>query len=277
MNLFEIFSIAIPEIIVINILTLLLYKKEKCFTMGQYLLRLFITVVYLLTSIYYIRQNVNDLMVSGIIYLVVFTINYKIIWQYNIRQSLFLSFLYLFIIDLSEGITSPVINILIENFKISNIFNSMFIITLPSRIFEIILILVVYLNEIRFNNVLFDKDAKELKKNDKFILLTILFTLCICFISNSNNMNLYIKLEELNVNLFAVEKFLKINLLIPLLFIIITLFLVLRIKKYYEFRSVAEKTPEEIIMDILEVSSEKQIERILTLINNYILKGGETK
>jgi hypothetical protein len=245
--------------------------------MVQYLLILFITVVYLLTSIYYIRQNVNDLMVSGIIYLVVFTINYKIIWQYNIRQSLFLSFLYLFIIDLSEGITSPVINILIENFKISNIFNSMFIITLPSRIFEIILILVVYLNEIRFNNVLFDKDAKELKKNDKFILLTILFTLCICFISNSNNMNLYIKLEELNVNLFAVEKFLKINLLIPLLFIIITLFLVLRIKKYYEFRSVAEKTPEEIIMDILEVSSEKQIERILTLINNYILKGGETK
>lgn len=268
MSLFEFFTVAIPELIILNMITLLIYRKNKKYSIAQYLIRLSITIGYLSICIFFIRQNIKDLMISGMIYLVLLTLNYRVIWNYNFRQSLLLSFTCIFVIDIAEGITTPVINILLEKLNIANMFDNIFAITIPSRIFEIILIIFIYYSETSFNSVIFDEKLEKLKKSDIFILLVIFIILFVCFISNSNNMNLYIKLEELKINMFIIEKYLKINLVIPLLYILATLLLLLKMKKYYIFRSIALKTPEEIITDIARVSSSEQIKNYHNILNS---------
>lgn len=275
MNLFEILTVAIPENIIVSILTLLLYKKENKLALKQTLFRLFVTNGYLLACIYYIRQNISDLMVSGIIYLLLLTLNYKIIWKYNIRQSLLLSFVYIFIIDLAEGITSPMINILIKQFSLSSLLDNTFIITLPSRMFEILIVFIIYFNKLRLNGVLFEKNMNELKKNDTFVLISIFILLSLGMVLYSNNANLYVKLNELDINIFTVEFYLKINLLIPLAFMFLICLLLIRINKYYEFREILQKTPNELLIDIIDVSNSSEIENYITILNKHLLKGGE--
>jgi hypothetical protein len=127
----------------------------------------------------------------------------------------------IFIVDLAEGLTSPLMDIAVEKLNLKNVIDNNFIITFPSRIFELILLLVIYSNNFKVNNYMFDKKWKLMKKTDIITIFAIYFIIMLCYLFNSNNVNLYIKLHQLNINLFIVEPYLKINLFIPLVFMLI--------------------------------------------------------
>jgi hypothetical protein len=278
--------VSIPEIIILTMIILKVYRNKRTLSIFQYLIKFVITIIYMVVCIYIIRESISDFIISGFIYLIVFIFNYKFIWNYNWRQSSYLSFMSIFIIDIAERITSPMLDLLMEEKHIESLFSNQFVdisilnytlalpsgfvLYFPSRLFEIIIFAVIYFNHIKLNNNFCDYKWKELKTSDKFTASVSFVILSFCLVLSSNNINLFSKLSELGINMYSIEPYLNIYLFITFFLLVTIYWLLQKTSPILDYKEFAQIPQDDMVELIANNSTAFQLNKYIDVFNEKI-------
>lgn len=248
MSIINMLTVGVPEIglSVVLMLYLLDIKKFNLFKM-------LFTAILIFICIHVAKDFTSGLTVSIALNTIIYTIAMWAIWKINIRQSTIVSSLAVFIIILSEILTvAPIVSHVVEKVLQLNFLNAIFIWSLPTRIIQIITILIVYRKNVNLNNyILLNKEWFKFSLSQK---ITTVFSVMFIFSSIVFSMNyseFYMKMKINSIDTQLFSSSMQLLLMQSITYLILALILLKRISDYENFKTILNLSQEELI-EVLE-------------------------
>ncbi|AFS77313.1 hypothetical protein Curi_c02330 [Gottschalkia acidurici 9a] len=263
MKFIDIVLVGVPEITIMLIIGLLLgYGKEFYKRLNFLIFRVVIANVLILCIIFFARSRLTNIQAIGISSLLAYIVTFRSLFRMNIRKSIIIGSLVMFIIFSTEIITFPILKYIAEGKYFEDRFN----VTLITRIIQIIILICLHKFEISLtNNSVVSRGCYRLKANEKIIMILLIF--------NSTYTDLYLKI---NMNILD-PKDLNLNMTIyfieNLLFIAVTVYILNRTKDYYKYEETLLKEGDELLLRLLDATDDSDtIKRYKRVCEAYLEK-----
>lgn len=263
-GLLDLFASATPEVILSTIFATMLSKGRGYWkdNIPEKVLKVIATIIFIVSVMYLNRMYVDNLIMIVMINTVSYIFSYYAFLNFNILQAIWIGTLSVYIIIFAEIVTIfPITQYLMGIVNKNEFFGLRFLWSLPTRIIQLILIIIVYKNNYSFkNNVLLNTKWKMLSSPRKLtiVVLTLLNVMSILFNINYTDFFVKLKISGIDVNTFRFNMLL--TFIETLIYLMLTLILLNRTSNYEDFKEIVYREPKEIFKMILEVSGKDQIE-----------------
>nr|WP_041701630.1 hypothetical protein [Gottschalkia acidurici] len=270
MTLKEILIVGVPEVFIVILIGLVLGFSNDFFKQIRlWGLKLFISVMFILIGIYFIRSRATSIQSISIFCLITYIASYKFIFEMNTRKSIIIGSIVMFLILSSEIVTFPVLKYIENGVYFKNRIN----VTIITRVIQIIILVLFYKANMHISNInMISCKWRDLKIKEKITIVFIISLLVLCVIFNASYSDLYVKLNISNLKLE--DSYIRLNMFMyfmeNILFIFIVLYLLNRTKNYYIFEEFLLQGDEAILRDLLELADEERIREYKKICDQYL-------
>lgn len=278
-SLIDLLVVGIPEVGLAIFISIILLQKEFKISF-QNIFKFSASVIGVLGFIYYARSNLSNIAIIGYISTLGYILGFKYLWGFNNRKSILMGSISMYVIMISEFLTYPIYH-LIKQYEYGVFFNNRLFFSMPSRLFQILFILIIIHFKLYINNLdLIEKPWCKLIKSSKITICFLITLLVVCIIFNFNYSDLFVKIEMNEINILGFEINLKLYFIETLLFIIICLIFLNRISKYEMYKKILNQEPRKLVKNIIEISSKEELKNYKKMLRHFldnkkILKEGE--
>lgn len=279
MSLKDILLVGVPDALVWVFFGILLcfsdYFKDK--KLLNITLKLIISVVFILGTVIYIRTLVTNIIYVCLVSALLYMITFRLIWKFNLRTSFFNGFMIVFTSASVENLFTPLF-IYISSF--SNIFTqSRFILSLPIRITEIIVVYLIYKGQISIGKtILFREDWNIMslsKKITTILLITFSFTGAMIVGAYTD---ILIKESVYKLNLIVISLDIKCIFYGIIFLIIGGLLIISRTRQYEEMKEIKQAfniPKEKMLLNFLRASEPEDFNKYKLIFDKFTNEGGE--
>jgi len=270
MSLFDAIVVGVPESLLIVLIGIVTIKgnvfKAKTFDLKDIVKLLIVSIVFPL-SLIIIRGNVHNFIIIGLTSLTINILILKTIFQFNLRQALLGAYLAMFTLVFAETFSTPIISLLRVKYS-GYYFNYRFMFSLPTRIFQIMILFIC----LRFNlksNKLLNLEWHLLSKSKKTNFYIIGLLLASGYLFSMNYSEVFFKVNLYNIDVEKIFFNIQIFFIETIVFMIVTVILLNRTILYENYRY-ALNTPKKTFQTLLYNSTEKEIYYYLDIVKNYL-------
>lgn len=258
LSIVDILFVAVPESAIAIAITLLICKKDIFkLQRSKLILNLIFALSVIISMIYYIRVKLDHIVLITIVITLTYMATLKFIYRLNKRQGILAGSVCMLAVIIPEIITLPVVHFLSVELK-KTMITGKFTLTIPMRFIQILVFLIIYKTGFTLSDsILLKSEWKELSVSQKItiIFLLMLIVLSITFCTNYTDLFFKLNINSESCTLFGLN--LKMYFLETVLFMLITLTLINRTKKYEDYKEVLSQSKYEMIEKIL-ISSTKE-------------------
>lgn len=233
-------------------------------------MKIVFSVFSMLLIVRLFRKSTSNVIVLGKFIILGYCVNYRFVWKFNWRKSVICGILTDYILMSSEIITYPIINYLLNNILLnSTLFNNKFLLSLPVRLFQLLIIIVLLKIKISFkNNNLLNYKWIGLSKSKKVTTVIMILLILASSLFNENYIEMFVKFKLNDINTTNINVNLQIIYFETILFLIVVLTLLNRTIEYESFKKVMTN-PKVTMEKLLENSTEQEIVYYSYLFKSY--------
>lgn len=261
MKWYDILFLGVPETTLSIFIILSILDNKIGFRNKFFYVKLILSNIVILSVIFLSRGFFNNLIYTSLVSMMIYTLCFKGIWEYNWRQSIFGGAITIFFLMSIEIMTYPIITLVLENFEYMSFFGNRVILFIPARVLQILVLVFIK----RYNITLKNNDLMILKwdsfsKDQKVNISIMLFSITTCVQINTSYGDLYVQaaLNKIDSSLIPVN--MKMLFFGSIIMIFCILVLMFRTIRYEEYKSILRKTPEEFMRRILENSTHEELQ-----------------
>jgi hypothetical protein len=158
-----------------------------------------------------------------------------------------------------------------EHNDITLIFNYKFLLSLPSRLLQLLILIITGRLYICFDDNILKAKWKDLATQFKRILISIMSIMIIAIFLISNDSDVYVKVNQPIVTSDILMPNIQMNFFGTVIFMTIAIYLFIISSRYIEYRKIVMKTPQELCRDLGEVSSPDQIKVLMSILKEKLI------
>lgn len=274
MTLSDIILVAVPETLISILFGLKIAGQLRDYWNKRikFLTNVILSLILIIAYEYYIRSSIPNIMITAYLTLFVYISTFKLVWKLNYRQSFLIGSCSVFIFIASDVVTIPIVNAFVVNNEIIKIFHFRFLLSLPSRLLQLLILVIAFrFNIVIISKYLIDKWDKTNKKNI-FIVHSLIISILLCIFLITNNSDLYVKLLQSGINTEFLTTNIQLNFFCTVFFMLICIMVFIVASKYIEYKEIVLKTPEQICNDIAQHSTFEQLNTYRSIFDKYISK-----
>ncbi len=267
MFLQKIICVGFPETILNIVFVLLIWKGKEALFQKSNIFKIPIASIVLPIIFFFIKTKTTSLSIQIIISIIVFSLAFRYIFNMGLRNSAINSMVMLIYLILIEVISIHFVTRYMESIiKAFGFFhvNSMIIWTIPTRIFQILAIGVIYRYKICYkNNPLLFNDWSKLEKSDKKTIFILIRHLFASLILNTAYLEIYFhdqryaaQIPEYIPNYMV----LYIIQICSIYFLFSSLQLFMRLLDYEDLKGIFLQGPVKLFRTMLDASSKELLE-----------------
>lgn len=248
MSIINILMVGVPEV-GLNVLFMLYLLDIKKFNV----FKIVCSIIGILVGINISRDIFDGLTISIASNTIAYIIVMWAIWKVNLRQSIIVSSLSVFIIVLSEILTvAPVVSYIVERILQFEFLSAVFIWSLPTRIIQILIILTICKKIVNLNNyILINKRWSKLSLSQRITTILSVLFIFTSTIFSMNYSEFYMKMKINNIDISIFSSSMQLLLLQSVVYLILTLILLKRTSDYENFKTILNLSQDE-LMEFLE-------------------------
>lgn len=269
-NLFNILTVGMPESILTVIFAILVCNGKSVLKENRIIeiLKIILSSVLMILFATFIRTKLTSITFITISNMLFYYLIFSIIWKCNIRQSILIGSLSMFMIVFSEIVTvMPTTMYIVERFTNYSFLDTKILWSIPTRIIQIISIIILFKFNISFkNNILLIKRWSDLEKSRKTTITLLSFLIMLAVIFNVNYSEIFVKMKINNIDISLFYVSMIVIVIETVIFLCTILFLLNRTTNYENFKEILYRKPDEIFEIILSLSDENQLDQYRQLI-----------
>jgi len=276
MSLGDIFLVGVPDALVWFTFGILLCNRDyfKSKNIFSIILKFIISSVIILSIVVYMRTIVSNIVYTSMLSALLYTIIFKIIWRFNTRTSIFTGILFVFM-------STSIENIFIHISIYTKIFSeSRFSMSIPIRIFEIILVYVVYRCKINLSDIIiFKTDWNNMKLSNKITTIILIIFIFLGFIVSNSYTDILIKQSLYKMDLTNIVFDIHLMFYGVILLVFSGLIIINRTigyenikKEVRDIRDAFELPREILLLNFLRASQPEDIPKYQEIFTKYIIK-----
>jgi hypothetical protein len=280
LNLNDMIYVIVPESFLSILIALIVCKgnafKSFCITIGL-VLKLLLTSIVITALIFFSRRCLSNIVAISLCTTVIYILALKIMWKFNIRQSVISGIISFIILMMFDIFTFPFVDaytaFIKENIKF---FDFRFIFSLPSRLLQIIIVFVLLKFKINLSkNKLINESWSKLTPSNKGTIINLFMLMLFAIIVNTNYVELFIKLKMHNIDSKIISFNSQLILIESIIFVSLVLMILNIAIDYTRYKDFLNRKTTEVVSDLFKKNSQEEIyqcatDLIMTLyINQY--------
>ncbi|WP_432405808.1 hypothetical protein [Wukongibacter sp. M2B1] len=270
MSLFDAMVVGTPEVF-LTYLTSIIVIKGNIFKTKEFNLKFIIKI--LLASIIYpliliiVRRNLTSFILIGCTSLLFLIFALRFIFGFNVRQALIGGYLGLFILMFCETFSMPIMNLLMIKYS-GYYFDYRFIFSFPTRVFQIIALLICLKFNLKSNELLnFQWNLLSRSKKRTYYSIVILFVSTHVF--SANYTDIFMKINLYNIDVKEIFFNIQVFYIETIVFMIIILVLLSRTILYEDYREILG-SPKKAFEALLYNSTEGETHYYINVVKYYL-------
>lgn len=273
MSLMDLMIVGIPEVLLIIFIIFAIYDFNllKQIKQKKNILKMVTSIIIVLTINYLSRKIFSNFMMIGLCTTIIYMIVFKGIWKFKFYYSLLLGLLSCFILWSSEILTYPVVNKIIDDrLIISQLINNRIVLSIPSRIFQIIILFILIKINIKIINIeLFNTEYRNLSLSQLISRILIIIMIILCLIFLINYIEIFMKITFNDLKMFFIKDDMKIRYILVICFVLISVMIFKRTISY-EIDKQILNSPKLILEKIIQNSDKYELEYYIRLFGSYL-------
>lgn len=274
MSIINILMVGVPEVGLGFLMMLLIFKdnSRKQNNNTMYMIKLLLSVIIAIVLIRLNREYTKNITNLALISTFIYSFVFKVVWSFNVRKSILSGCLIMFVLILSENVTTfPANQLILQKMGNYNFLDTRIIWSLPTRIIQVVIIWLV--KRFKFslkNHILLNFKWRQLSNSEKSTSILLIFLMVLSIYFNSNYGEVFMKLKLNNIDIKVFNLNLIIIFIQTVIYIGLTIILLSRTSGYENYKHMIHSSKRTMIDILIEQSSDDDLLTLVDVVNKAI-------
>ncbi|WP_341876423.1 hypothetical protein [Defluviitalea saccharophila] len=274
-SLLKLIIVGLPETVLNLLIGLVLCRDNVKKNWKSFILKMCISVITILITIFFVRSNINSLLWVTVYMVFVYTSVFKYVWEMNYRQSILSACSTIFLLTFLETITLPLYTMLVKGLNFTNIFDGGMLFSPLMRTLHIIVFLILTRWNLRNNEVISGEWSRQ-NQHSKIAIIIIIISMFWCMASMLNYVDFTYKISVFETEASFLVGNIRLVFWMTIWFFIFLLVLAYYIFSFLDTQKMFDISLEEILSTVGDELSKEEIKGYIDILQQkYNEKRGE--